>query len=378
MAFASGAEGFMKYGLYYQISEDTKKAVSVEMPEDINDKNEMTEFLNNVEMLTIPATVTDDASGKTYHVISVGNGVLIGLPNITTLTLSEGIETIDGIGGCPELSYIEFPETLTAIYGMFTFSETPKLKTIKLPDSLEIVDNFFMMNTNLTEIVLPQNLKMLPNYSLSDNPDLETVTFQGTEDILSFTLCNLPKLKKIIYSKALENIEGASICHAPALEEVWFNGNGSAKQVHIAFQCFECGAKRIYCNYTTPPEVGKPYLPESSAKFFRGEEWWPEIDLYVPRGYKEVYAEAQYWGRMNIHEMNFQNDIQTTETDTPGITVAPGGIIVNRALPSEIKVYNIDGKLYTRQTLAPQEHLPLPAGIYIVHNNGNAHKVVVK
>lgn len=378
MAFAGCAEGFMKDGLYYQISEDSEGTVSVEMPEDINDKNEMAEFLNRVETLTIPATVTDDASGKTYRVISVGDGVLKGLPNITTLIISEGIETINGIGACPELSYIEFPETLTAIYGMFTFSETPKLKTIKLPDSLEIVDGFFMMNTSLTEIIIPQNLKMLPNYGLSDNPDLETVTFQGTEEILSFALCNLPKLKKIIYSKTLEKIEGASICHAPALEEVWFNGNGSAKQIHIAFQCFECGAKRIYCNYTTPPEVGKPYLPESSAKFFSGEEWWPEIDLYVPHGYKEVYAEAQYWGRMNIHEMNFQNDIQYAETDTPSITAVPGGIMATGDASSEIEVYTIDGKLYTRQTLAPQEHLPLPAGIYIVHTDGNAHKVVVK
>lgn len=378
MAFASGAEGFMKDGLYYQISEDSEGTVSVEMPEDINDKNEMAEFLNRVEMLTIPATVTDDASGKTYRVISVGDGVLTGLPNITTLIISEGIETINGIGACPELSSIEFPETLTAIYGMFTFSETPKLKTIKLPDSLEIVDNFFMMNTNLTEIVLPQNLKMLPNYSLSDNPDLETVTFQGTEDILSFTLCNLPKLKKIIYSKALEKIEGASICHAPALEEVWFNGNGSAKQVHIAFQCFECGAKRIYCNYTTPPEVGKPYLPESSAKFFRGEEWWPEIDLYVPRGYKEVYAEAQYWGRMNIHEMNFQNDIQSVEAESPTIKAVPGGITASGDMVCQVEIYTMDGKLYTRQNLASKELLSLPTGMYIVHAHGNAYKVVVK
>lgn len=222
--------------------------------------------------VTIPETVTDEASGKTYTVTTIGASAFMS-KDITSLTM---------------------PNTVTSI-GNEAFKFCFQLQKIHLSDNLESIGaNAFQTTRSLKEINWPASLKSIKTYAFQ-----YSMGYDGE--------IRLPKGVEVD-DFAFVNMDNAT--------SLWLDGQPDTWGTNQFEGCKKLN--KFYLNCTYPP-LFDPSL------VFSTDEWdWDgptEITLYVPTGAKDNYTSNEKWTARfkTIEEYEFTNpDTTNPGGDTPG------------------------------------------------------------
>jgi hypothetical protein len=183
-------------------------------------------YTENTEV-TIPESFTKDS--VTYPVANIINLTFDGNTSIRTLTIPEGVKTLEvaALWGCSALTTLKLPTTIHYI-GHSAFVECPNLTTIsiakdnphfKMDDQMTCVlsKDGFTLYTSLErgakddKFVIPDGVKTIESSAFSNNKTFKTVTIPNT----------VTEIKSGAFSQtALESLElpgsvttiGTSIC----------------------------------------------------------------------------------------------------------------------------------------------------------------------
>lgn len=220
----------------------------------------------------IPETVTDEGSGKTYTVTSIGEGVFV-WKNITSLIMPNTVVTI----------------------GNNAFQFCMKLEKVHLSEALETIGACaFQTTRSMTEINWPASLK-----------NIKTQAFWNS---MGYT-------GQIWLPKGV-NVDDNAFDTMNKATSLWLDGQPGSWGVMQFVGCDEL--KEFYLNCTYPP------LFDPSQTFYIDEWSWDgptEITLYVPKGAKENYMANEKWTARfkTIEEYDFTNpDTTNPGGDDPG------------------------------------------------------------
>lgn len=184
---------------------------------------------NNVSSLQLPATLMNVDYVSFYKFPSLTtitipgsvkefNGSFQYCSKLKEIIFEEGVEVISSnnmIGSCESLETIQLPSTLKKLKEPAIFSEAKSLKSITLPEGIEIMEgSTFRDCTSLESITLPKSITSIKSFMFSGCSSLKTISFQG--DITevgnrAFSGCTklttLPDLTKLtsIGDSAFEN-----------------------------------------------------------------------------------------------------------------------------------------------------------------------------
>lgn len=153
-----------------QTSEDGKWEYSIEE----NNKVKITRIIvNNEEKeLIIPSSIDG------YEVKEVSNQNYGELNNITSLIISEGIESIENLS-LEKLSYVSLPDTLKIIGGA-SFVRCKDLENINIPNNVEEIGESAFEETRISRIEIPEKVKKIGNRAFSNCENLEKVSIPIT------------------------------------------------------------------------------------------------------------------------------------------------------------------------------------------------------
>lgn len=148
--------------------------------------------------VVIPKTI--EYNGYKYKVTEIYDNAFAQCPELTSVTLPEGITTIgDGaFACCPNLKEINLPSTLERI-GDACFAGCVKLQSITLPEKLtEIGDMTFSDCTSLEKVTIPGNVKFIFRNAFRDCFNLREVDIEsGVQFIASYAFGGCSNLKKV-------------------------------------------------------------------------------------------------------------------------------------------------------------------------------------
>jgi len=348
--------------------------------------------------ITIPASV--DYDGNTYSVYSVGTGAFHNCPNLTSVTLSEGIKQI-GVGafedcgvefvdvastvstcnyrafmGCSSLLDVIIRKKTPSNYSTSAFcDETLKDGKLWVPDGSSesyaahnswknfsrisgievgtplynfVVDSVFYKVTSKEESTC-EPIDQTAQYASYRGPLItipQQVTYNDTVykitsvGALAFANCRL--VENILLPEGITDIKRYAFYNCQRLTEITLPSTTSSI-LAFAFR----GCKRlnsVNCLATTPPSAinDKIFLDDTYAN----------ATLYVPTGTKDLYAAATAWKNFtNIVEINTGiEDVQTTEQGikSDAYYYDLQGRRLSTELPSQRGIYIHQGKKITR------------------------------
>ncbi len=202
---------FVEDGIYYQYVD--KEALTVEVT------YETTSFNYYTSSVVIPSTVVHD--GTEYTVIGIGENAFRHSPELTAITLPEGITymSVNACYECTALIDIDFPSTLTAIG-----------------------DYAFYACSALTSLTIPATITSIGKYSFSNCSSLSTVTFEDGEDELFFNdyaIFTSSSLTSVYLGRNL-NYDDPSISHGI------FYGYTNLKDITISESVTTLGKQLFY------------------------------------------------------------------------------------------------------------------------------------
>lgn len=110
-----------------------------------------------------------EGSGAMYGWGLDGIPWLMDTPKIKTIVLPEALTLIgeNGFYGCPNLETINIPDSVTFI-GMQAFAQDKNLKEIHIPAGItDILDYTFYICSSLTEVQLPESVQHIGNHAFT-------------------------------------------------------------------------------------------------------------------------------------------------------------------------------------------------------------------
>ena len=189
-----------------------------------------------VSSLTIPASLTSCVSYDSYY-SSGSYGPLGGAENLTELIFESGIESIpDKLAWLTpsettRLTSITIPDTVTSI-GNYAFSNCKKLTAISIPDSVTCISNeAFSGCQKLASIQWSQNLQTIGRSSFSGCSSLENIVFPKTvKTVGSSAFYNCTSVSSISFTDNSKggfyvDIQSSAFSNCTALENISFSKN---------------------------------------------------------------------------------------------------------------------------------------------------------
>ena len=152
MPATANADKFEADGIYYTTSENIAVVTYQDDPQGIGNS-----YSGNV---VIPETVTNDLTGETFTVISIGSLAFYGCHNLTGISLPNTIESIQSMAfyACIGLTRIDIPNSVRAI-GDNAFYDCKGLTGLTLPNSVNEIGEFaFAKCDNLTNVTIPSSV----------------------------------------------------------------------------------------------------------------------------------------------------------------------------------------------------------------------------
>ena len=235
-------------------------------------------------------------------VTSIGNYASKNCSTLTSVTLGENLQTIGGYAfqGCTGLTSITIPQSVTTI-GNNIFDGCENLDHINITDlaawcnisfssyaPLYYAHRLFLNETEITQLVIPEEVKTVNAYA-----------FNG---------CN--RLETICISDSVTNIGTSAFSGCTYLDSlaigsgVLTNGIGD-----YAFS---------NCPYLMSVSCKAEYPPTINANVFDGCGVLSQINLYVPLESVKRYQKADVWSEFNIIGTDFPAPPCTLASGTCG------------------------------------------------------------
>jgi len=407
----AAAYDFVKDGVYYNISQDGKRATVTYSSLDNNAYH---------GDIVIPATVNHN--GSELKVREIGDDAFITCSDVTSVSIPEGVILIgqQAFSHCSGLTSITLPSTVYSI-GDFAFEYCSGLTTFEIPAAVEAFGSgTFMMCENLRSISVAEGNPVLrsENGILYSADNSVIACFPAASEITELTLpaeleqidvdafTPAPKLRKIIIGPAVEAVWPSTFSTCSSLIEfsvaddnaamksidgVLFDKQGKTLMQFplglkadaysvpegvealddMSMAAAEIGeltlpstlrtigefavyglasATKVTVNATTPPGIiGSEFFPASVTS---------SAPLIVPEGTADAYKRAPGW-------KSFKTIRSTGSNGIAGITADDN---------ATVEIFDISGRKVFAGAAADAT-VPAP-GVYIVHSGNETRKAV--
>lgn len=151
-------------------------------------------------------------------------------------------------------------------------SDQPFIKSITIPETVvKIGDWAFMNQEEILEIEIPEGVKSIGEKAFINNYALQSIILNtGLESLGAYVFDRCRSLKEIVLPSTLKTLDGF----------MWDNLGGGIML---------CNVEKIVCLAPEPPTItnGEWYYQTTGGRM--------NTTLYVPRGSKEKYLNAQGW-----------------------------------------------------------------------------------
>ena len=179
------------------------------------------------------------------------------------------------------------------------------MKTIKIPETLEVLSEACFASTGLREVFIPKNIRKIEDSAFSLCGDLKKVTFEKNSKLESigwqaFDTCM--KLTSIKIPSNVKVLETEAFCFCGDLKKVTFEKKSKLKEV--GYGCFQyCdnlttiaipGTVKTIGNYAFERNrnlktvIFKGPTPKIRTGAFKNVN--PDITFKVPKKYKSKYT----------------------------------------------------------------------------------------
>ena len=210
------ANGVKIKGIHYILNNDQTAEVTY-TGKTYNSRNE---YSGNI---VIPATVT--YRGKTYNVTRIKSTAFDNCPNLTSVTISEGIQTIgETFGKCPMLSSVTVPVSATYV-------NLRKLNTCpKITKPLYNTKRFLFMPRNYAgKYEIPQGIEIISRSAFEDCKDINSIIIPNSIKIIeteAFKGCK--SLTSLTLPQSVTNFSGGSIIECLNLAQINVNPHNNS------------------------------------------------------------------------------------------------------------------------------------------------------
>ncbi len=190
--------------LYAKWEENVPAAISFNVNEEgvLTSVEGISEINNEV---VIPSRVND------IDVIEIGDGVFANNLFIKKLVIPESVKSLGNkmCYGAKNLEEVVLPNNLTVIPD-YAFENCSSLTNINIPTSLVQIRANAFSQTALKEFIAPESLKEIWLYAFKDAKELTKVELKNVTEIGDMVFENCEKLESIVIPETLEEI-GASV-----------------------------------------------------------------------------------------------------------------------------------------------------------------------
>lgn len=219
----------------------------------------------------VPESITVD--GNNYKVISIGDSFSMGSQNnLKEVKLPSSIERIENTAfmNCYHLQYINLPDGIKTIGdGAFT---NCGMNSVTLPKSLEELGARAFMGNYYKTITISDRLKRIKHETFVDSHALRKIIIpDGIESIADAAFCGCELLQTVILGKKVKRI-----------------GNAAFKNCNQLYD--------FYIQSSTPPIIDNQIEISDwgNDKTF-DEGRLSKMNVWVPKGCKNIYKENEYW-----------------------------------------------------------------------------------
>lgn len=301
-------------------------------------------FNTGIVDIVIPDTVTTVeqyafSANLSLRSVRVGKGVTVlrdtftECPALKSVTLSEGITTLDAFDGCTALEIIDIPDSVVELGG---FDGCTNLKKITIPDGVQVLcDSAFAGCSSLVSVIIPDGVEVLPE-----------MAFKGCF-----------KLKSVTIPDSVTVFEGWSI----------FNGCSSLQSIHIP----EGVEKLDKYVFTGCSKLEHVVLPNSMISLgdaaFAGCSSMKTLTIGNRLAYISSDAFAGCVAMENIYASDPENMIIRVE----GNCLIDGGHVVlgsaNSVIPDDGSITSISWDAF--QGNQKLTHIEIPSSVRVIHQN---------
>ncbi|MBQ8523741.1 MAG: leucine-rich repeat protein, partial [Clostridia bacterium] len=238
----------------------------------------ITEYVGSSAYVTVPAEIDG------YKITKMQNNVFGKYKDkLKELTVSEGIEYVDGCIECVKLQKVILPESIKTI-GTGAFMGCTALESITLPEGLKTIGQSAFNESGLKSIVIPGGTETIGS-CFKDCKSLTSVTYsegctktgsRTFEGCTSLSEINLPETMKVIGESAFDDHIAEAIVIPASVKEVKDYAFFSSAKTYMYFK----GHLPEFSIYSTG-------LPSWFTYFYRkGARDWEDMggvdkDLYV-------------------------------------------------------------------------------------------------
>ena len=292
--------------------------------------------------VTIPASVNG------YSVVATSVGAFENCTFITEVVVPEGVEELGGMTfyNCESLEKVSLPSTLKRMRGV-TFGYCRSLVSVNLPESFESFYNGeFAVCTSLKSIHIPDHITDIPDQNFNNCYNLVSVNFPTQlKSIGAYAFFNCEALQSLILPDLLETIGEFAFDWCDNVKTVTIPQNITSIGDYAFCVC--TSLEKVRVKTPTPISINKEAFNVNQTDF-------TTATLYVPKGSKQQYKEAEGW-KLFSNIVEFDPDATTVV----GTTIDP----------KDRNVYSVDGR---------KQHEVSPGLNIIRMSDGTVRKVVKK
>lgn len=258
---------------------------------------------SSLNELTIPASVT-----------SIGYGITNGCYGMTSITVESGNSVYASPNNCNAIITQAAPITLVAGCNNTTIPSNVKvigkqaflgmnIEIINIPEGVEtLAYKAFSTCRHLTTINIPSTVNSIGDEAFSFCSNLSTITvasenttFESPDNCNAIIEKSTHKLKlgckNTTFPEGVSIIDGYAFYNVTTMEEITFPSTLTKIEPFGFYNC--TGIKKITCLSTTHPVIDVAYS-------FSGLSNKSEVDVYVPAGSYDDYANNYAWSQFHL------------------------------------------------------------------------------
>ena len=305
----------------------------------------------NLELMSSDGTVTIPE-----NVTKIGAGAFSSLVGLKTVIIPGTVKEV----GANAFSYNKTLEKVimqegTEIIGEQAFYECTSLSEINLPDTINSVGKFSMVNSKITKLDVPASLKTIGPYAFFCLEELQTVNIpEGVETIRYYAFDSCKKLETITIPSTVTNIENGAFASCNSLTQINLKTKDFIYKDGMLIP--KDGSRIIFASKKLLENIDTLNIPEGTKSLTVSLESFTNIKnvsipkslTYIGEGYMPKYVEniTIAEGNENFYIENKQLYTGTTllksYTGKENITVREGTITIgNRVFNGEVNAKEI-------------------------------------
>lgn len=238
---------------------------------------------NSIESIVIPDSVT-----------SIKKGAFSGCSSMTTLTVGNGINSIEEnvFKNCDALSSV-YIKDLSAWCNINFKGVSSDYSDIPYSTPLHKGAKLYLNNNELTELVIPDDVKIIGGCAFYGCPSITSVTIgDGVTEIGWYAFRKCPSLTSATIGNNITVVERGAFADCTSLNKVSF-GESVKKIEEIAFR--NASIKECYSYNPTPPSILYTEPGWSSNEYCTFDHAIIEgAVLYVPKGSRGKYRQSRW------------------------------------------------------------------------------------